>query len=576
MSNNDTEKKYNKKSKEKTDIKAKPHNIEAEKSLLGCFLISEDLAVTNVPLMKEYDFYDFKHRAIFKAMEKIVNNNQQLDIVSLIDRLALDNELTQAGGIDYLTDINSFVPSSSNHSKYMDIVQRDSILRKILDVSFEISKNAINSEDSTEALSFAEKEIFNIGERTQSSSLVQIGSAADATLDKIEQITSNKNAYYGVRTGYDRLDLITHGLQKSDLILLAARPACGKTTFALNIATNAAMNGKTVAVFSLEMPSTQLAQRMMCSMEEVDMSLATGGGLSLEDFQKLCNARKALSKSKLYVDDNASTAPQDIISKCRKLARESGGLDLIVVDYLQLMSSKSGRNRDNRQQEVSDLSRMMKLAAKELSVPIILLSQLSRAIESRQKGTSDGEPKLSDLRESGSIEQDADIVMFLYNKYKAPKGNAPILVNLYIAKHRNGETGEIDFMFHRNLVKFKELSISEAIQARDEAMALEKMEKETQKDKKYNDNDYSSNSYSEPNNDVTPSTTQQGFAPQDDTARTNTDGLKLTYNSADDLPSFANNFDEPKDDNVTQDNTYKNMPNNKSTNDNADDDSIPY
>lgn len=458
-------------------VEKAPYSKEAEYSVLSCFMLNDELAETKLLLLDESDFYDTTHKLIFSCMKDIIVDGNKLDIVSLTDRLELKGLLDKVGGLPFISDLSTHVVSTVNYDQYKNIVKRDSTLRRIMLACKEINQDCLTTDNAEDTLKRAEKAIFDISESEATSSLVHTQEAADRVITKFERIKKNSKENMGILTTYKRLDDILLGLHKTDLMILAARPACGKTSFALNIATKVALRNGIVAVFSLEMSIDQLVQRTLCSIAEVDNKRALNGSIDLGEFKKLTDAKIALSKSSMYVDDSAITTPQDIISKCRKLKREKGGLDLVVVDYLQLMTTK--KRTDNRQQEVSEISRSMKIAAKELDVPIILLSQLSRESEKR---TDDPEPKLSDLRESGSIEQDADIVMFLYSAIKM-ESEAP-LVNLYIAKHRNGETATIEFAFHKSYTTFKEVPKSEAELIKKNAIAADKANEKGNKKKK--------------------------------------------------------------------------------------------
>ena len=420
----------------KKNARMMPHSTEAEQAVLGCLLIDENLPLQIMSVLKEEDFYLESHSQIFSAMSNLYNTNRPVDFVTLSDELDKSGMLESVGGIDYITLLTNVIPSSANYNHYVEIVKRDSVLRRLIASGQKIIETAFESEDKTEALGTAEKLIFEISQNEDRSSLEHIGDALKNVIDKFDKIAKDNNALRGIPTGFKDLDKVTNGLQNSDLILLAARPGVGKTSFAMNIITNAAINqGKKCAIFSLEMPNTQLAQRALCSVASVSMAKALKGDLNVEEWKALWAANKKLNDSGLYIDDSSMNTPIDVLSKCRRLKRENG-LDLVMIDYLQLMNS-GGKVKDNRQQEISEITRYLKIAARELNVPIILLSQLSRAVETRK----DHRPQLSDLRESGSIEQDADIVMFIY---KADMYNdvvnedEPGVCELNIAKHRNG------------------------------------------------------------------------------------------------------------------------------------------
>lgn len=423
----------------KVEQRILPHSAEAEQSVLGCVLIDQNAAVNIVSDLKKIDFYTEAHRIIFECMQTVYFANLPIDFITLIDELEKKNMLDSVGGAEYITTLTNAVPSSSNYQHYIDIVKRGSILRQLISASNEIIQKSFSGIEKEDALAFAEKIILDISNKEDVSSLTHIKESVHNIIDKFQTIQKDKTSLRGLPTGIYGLDKITNGLQKSDLILIAARPSCGKSSLALNIANYAAIEGKRkVAVFSLEMPKTQLAQRSLCSIAMVSMEKALKGELDINEWKALWAANEKIEKSTMMIDDSSLNTPSHILSKCRRMNAESG-LDLVVIDYLQLMSA-GGRAKENRQQEISEMSRSLKIVAKELDVPVILLSQLSRAVEMRK----DHRPILSDLRESGAIEQDADIVIFiyrsdLYNDVEGEKG----IAELIIAKHRNGPLGVV-------------------------------------------------------------------------------------------------------------------------------------
>lgn len=430
-----------------------PYSLEAEQSVLGCILISQTVAEELCSTIEKNDFNSPIHQTIFEAMQNLIKQNQPIDYVTLVNELEKAQKLNEVGGINYITTLTNSIPSASNYQHYADIVLENSKLRKLLDLGQQVVAKSYDAEDSKEIIAFIEKELTEIATNQQKAGLKHITDSVDNVMEKFQEVAQNPNAITGLKTGFYGLDKnFNGGLQKGDLVLLAARPGVGKTTLAMNIVTNSAIKEKaTVAVFSLEMPREQLAQRAICSVAKVDMSKALSGKMDQEEWRALWAARKLLQDSKIYVDDSSLTNTGIILSECRKLKRERG-LDLVMIDYLQLMNSVSGKNADNRQQEISEMTRSLKIAAKELDVPILLLSQLSRAPEQRQ----DHRPLLADLRESGSIEQDADIVMFIYNPdtYKKEDAPKPGIVDLMVAKHRNGELGTIKLWFKREYTTF--------------------------------------------------------------------------------------------------------------------------
>lgn len=436
-------------------IKKMPFSIEAEQALLGCILISDNAAGVICGTLKADAFYSIAHKTIYQTMLKLYLKNKPVDYVTVVTELEKANQLSEVGGVEYITTLTNAIPTAANFEHYGDIVKRDHVLRQLVLAGERISQIGYESDDMNEALKFAEKQIFDIGEQQNFSSLEQIGASLAEVMSKFELIARDRDALKGVRTGFHALDKVTNGLQKGDLILLAARPSVGKTSLAMNIVLNAALQGNSkCAVFSLEMPKVQLAQRSLCSCALVSMERALKGELSSDDWNLLWQAHKKIVESKIFVDDSSLNTPMDILSKCRKLKREQG-LDLIMIDYLQLMNS-GGKAKENRQQEISEMTRSLKIAAKELNVPILLLSQLSRAMETR----TDHRPILSDLRESGAIEQDADIVMFIYNPdvYLADSALKQNIIDLIIAKHRNGPLETIKLKFTSEHTTFSNLN----------------------------------------------------------------------------------------------------------------------
>lgn len=444
-----------------SDVNTMPHSIDAEMALLGCLIIDNESQAEIVETLGEEDFYLEAHKSIVKAMRQIFLNRKPVDLVTLSDELEKTGELERAGGIAYITEIAQSTPSAANYKYYYDIVKRDSMNRKLIRASRQIIENSMKSPETREGLEFAEKRIYDLSKQTENSALKSMaeGDIVGEVIHRFEEIEKDKTILRGVETGFRQLDKITNGLQKSDLIILAARPGMGKTSFAMNIVEHAAMQkDKICAVFSLEMPRIQIVQRLLCSYANVSMEKALSGDLKSDKtaWKRLFLAGDRLSKSKIYIDDTSRIMPAEILSKCRRLSAQAGGLDLVMIDYIQLMGSisgGSGNSESNRQQEIAAISRDLKLMAKELDVPVIALSQLRR-IQTK-------EPQLSDLRESGAIEQDADIVMFINRPEatataeeiasgKVIKGAAEVV----IAKHRNGSQGRIQLKFIGESTKF--------------------------------------------------------------------------------------------------------------------------
>ncbi len=436
-----------------------PHSLEAEQALLGCLLLDTRIQVEVAAFLKEEDFFAESHKYIFNAMEAIIKNNQPVDMVTLTDALEKAGTLQQAGGIQYIAELTNVMPSSANYKRYLDIVTRDSLLRKLIKGSADIIDECQKSSDKATALSFAEKTVYDISNMADTSEMVRISSVMPDVMTKLDELSNDKSSYKGIKTQFRDLDNLLNGLHKSDLIILAARPAVGKTSFSMNIVEQVALQGYSCAVFSLEMGKEQLVQRMLCSVAGVSMENAVKGKMNKKEWLKIAKAREELSNTKIFIDDSAIIRPRELISKCRRL-KNRFGLDLIMIDYIQLMTPDKTRSSDSRQNEITEISRSLKILAKEINVPVIALSQLSRAVETRK-----GRPQLADLRESGAIEQDADIVMFIHRpdrgatekeiaEGKVQKNVAEIIVE----KHRNGPTGLIKLYFRGECTKFVNLN----------------------------------------------------------------------------------------------------------------------
>ncbi len=449
--------------------KTMPNNLEAEQAVLCCAMIDKLAAEYVIGQLSSSDFYSETHRIIFDAMQSLYNSSKPIDFISVQDELNKSDRLESVGGINYLISITNALPSSAYHVHYTKIVKRDAILRHLIEACNKIIVDAYEATD-LDVVDKAEKLIFEIGEKNVTSGLENLRPAFNDSMSTFEEIFKNGANKRGIRSGFFALDKKTGGFQKTDLIVIAARPGIGKTSLAMNIVTNAAIQDKAkCAIFSLEMSREQLAQRMLCSVAGVDMGKARLGELTDIDWQKLWKAHKKLMDTNIYCDANSLSKPSTILSQCRKLKRERG-LDLIVVDYLQLMTGD--KKSESRQNEVSDMSRQMKILAKELDVPVIVLSQLSRAVQQRQ----DHRPVLSDLRESGAIEQDADMVIFIDRK-DVSEGDVVESDNytaeLIIAKFRNGEPGSVSVGWDGSKVSFVNLAGDEnmrSLEATYEAM----------------------------------------------------------------------------------------------------------
>lgn len=451
--------------------RAMPHNVESEQSILGCILIDNEAVVTIMGELKDKDFYVEAHKIIFRAMEAIYATNRPIDFITLTDELEKANMLDSVGGVDYISTLTTVVPSASNFRHYIEIIKRNSVLRQLISASNDIIVKAYDGAEKDEAIQFAEKNIYEISRAEERSSLVPLRDSLGGVIEKFEEIQKNAGAIAGISTGLYGLDKILNGLHKSDLILIAARPGCGKTSLGMNIINYAAISGKAkCAIFSLEMGKEQLAQRSLCSVAYVDMGKALRGELTVDEWKALWAANEKLSGANIYVDDSSLNTPMDILSKCRRLQREQG-LDLVMIDYLQLMKSNSKANDGNRQQEVGELTRNLKIMARELDIPVLVLSQLSRAPEQRK---GDHRPLLSDLRESGSIEQDADIVLFIYradmynDTPEAEKGND--IAEIIVAKHRNGGTGTVKVKWNGSTTTFLNMERDSSMQSLEKTM----------------------------------------------------------------------------------------------------------
>ena len=430
--------------------KVPPHDAEAEQAVLSSMFIDREAVSVAMEVLKGDDFYRPDNRAVFEAALELFAKGEPIDIITVKNRLEEKGIFEQVGGIGYISQIAASVGSSVNIRNYAKIVKDKAVLRTLIKTTGEITQQCYDGKESiNHILDNAEQGIFNIMEGRSSSGIFHIKDVAVSAFERIEDIYKNKGKLTGVPSGFADFDAKTAGLQPSDLILLAARPSMGKTAFALNIAQNAAIRANVpVAIFSLEMSKEQLVNRMLCSEAMIDAQKLRTGELNEDDWPKLIQAIGPLSQADIYIDDTPGVSPMDIRAKCRKLKLEKG-VGLILIDYLQLMSSDS--KTDSRQQEISEISRSLKAIAREMNAPVVALSQLSRACESR----TDHRPMLSDLRESGAIEQDADVVAFLYrDEYYFPDTEKKNQAELIIAKQRNGPTGTVDLMWLGQYTKF--------------------------------------------------------------------------------------------------------------------------
>ena len=439
-----------------------PQNLEAEEAVLGAILVNPRCLDKVISTLKPDYFYKPAHKYIYEAILHLTNNSEVIDIVSVSDVLNINQRLELVGGRAFINDLILKCISTANVQYYANVIEEKAIKRSLIIAGSEITTAGYDLAPSAESLEKAEKLIFDISSKKTSSDLIPINNLVSDVYEQISDRYKNKDKKSGVESGFYDLDEMTNGFQKGNLIILAARPAMGKTAFALNIAQNAALRyNKTIAIFSLEMSKDELVQRLMCSEAEVESQRLRSGNMQASDWEKLVDAMNVLDSAPIYIDDTPGCSLTDIRAKCRRLAMADKNLSMVIIDYLQLMET-SGRETD-RNQQISQISRGLKILAKELNIPIIALSQLSRATEQRQ----DKRPIMSDLRDSGSIEQDADIVMFIYRgEYYASKAQtgeeeaAEIAKNkgeaeIIIAKQRSGPTGTVELLFQNTITKFK-------------------------------------------------------------------------------------------------------------------------
>ncbi len=433
-----------------------PQNIEAEQAVLGAMLLSSEAIAHAAEKLRPEDFYRDAHRRVFKAIIEIFQRGEGADIVTVTEQLKKTDQLEQAGGIAFVTSLANAVPTASNIQYHTRIVLEKAQLRHLINASTEIAGRAYEDmEDADELMNEAAKKILAVTGRGSTFDIVPINKLVMDVFKKTETRSKMKNALTGLASGFADLDKLTSGFQPSDLILVAARPSMGKTAFTLNIASYVAVKlKKPVAFFSLEMSNSQLVQRMLCAEGGIDSQAMRAGEMDPADWDRLITACDRLSKAPIYIDDTPGVTITELRSKARRIKAEQG-LSLVVIDYLQLMQGRTGKSSENRQQEISEISRSLKALARELGVPVIALSQLSRSVELRQVKR----PMLSDLRESGSLEQDADIVMFLYREdyYDQETENANI-TEVIIAKHRNGPIDRVRLFFEKRFTKFTSLA----------------------------------------------------------------------------------------------------------------------
>lgn len=442
---------------EENKIKVLPYSYEAEQSVIGSVLIDSDVMYEVADILSKDDFYVMQNRLIYECMIEIYRERKTIDIITLTNKLKEKKYMDKIDGVNYLTNTTVMIPSAANVKNYAEIVKKKSILRKLIRASENTIEMSMQEEKSLdEVLDIAEKNIFNISQDRMGDDFENISEVVTEVFGKIDERYSSGSELTGLDTGFKDLNKNLGGFHDSDLILIAARPGMGKTAFALNLVLNTAIKGSTVAVFSLEMSKLQLVQRLLSSISGVPLKHIIGGKIADNEWAKLMGGGQALNSAKIFIDDTPGIKMSEIRSKCRKLKIEKGGLDMVMIDYLQLMESDS--RLESRQQEVSKISRSLKILAKELNCPVVALSQLSRNTESGKDHT----PKLSDLRDSGAIEQDADIVMFIYrdeyyNKLETKKKN---IADIIIAKNRHGETNDIELVWVGEIQKFLDKAIS--------------------------------------------------------------------------------------------------------------------
>lgn len=438
-------------------VKTIPHDLIAEQSVLGAMFLSKYAIEKATETLTKKSFYDEKNGIIFQTIVDLYDKKTPIDLTTVTSELNQTKHLQEVGNVEYLTEIISIVPTAANVESYIKIVEDNAMLRSVIDTSTEIATLAYENEgEVTDVLDQVEQKIVKIIRNRRSSEFRSIQEVLGEVQKNLEKLAETKGEVTGIPTGWYELDKMTSGFHENQLIILAARPAMGKTAFALNLATNVAIKAKkTVAIFSLEMGAEQLANRIISSLGQIEGTKLASGNLLNNDWKRITEARSQLSGAKIYISDDVGVTVGDIKSKCRRLATSEDGLDLVIIDHLQLLTM-GGNYGNNRQAEITDISRNLKKMAMELNIPVVALAQLSRGVESRE----DKRPKMSDLRESGSIEQDADIVALLYRDdyYQTPKDSMeavdPSLSELIIGKHRNGPTGKIDLLFRKNTSTF--------------------------------------------------------------------------------------------------------------------------
>lgn len=442
-------------------LRIPPHSLEAESSVLGGVLLDNSSWDKIGDLLTEEDFYRYEHRLIFGAIYSLMNAARAADTLTVFEHLKSQGKAEEAGNIEYLNSLAQYIPSESNIRRFAEIVRERAMLRKLLSVSEEITTSAMNTGGRAvpTILDEAEQKIFNVGEESarKRQGFQKMDTLGASLLERVKEMSANPNDVTGVPTGFIDLDKMTSGLQAGDLIVLAARPSMGKTALAINIAEHVALNeGLPVAIFSMEMGAAQLVVRIVGSLGRIDQNRLRTGKLQPDEWSRLIETSDRIGKSSMFIDESPGLTPSELRANARRLSRRCGKLGLIVVDYLQLMSGSNGTDGDNRATELGEISRGLKMLAKELQCPVIALSQLNRGVEQR----TDKKPMMSDLRESGAIEQDADVIMFIYRDdyYTKELSKEPGVAEIIIAKQRNGPTGSVKLAFLKNITKFESLA----------------------------------------------------------------------------------------------------------------------
>ncbi|OGB74666.1 replicative DNA helicase [candidate division Kazan bacterium RIFCSPHIGHO2_01_FULL_49_10] len=443
-----------------SDTVVPPQNLEAERSLLGSLLLDKDAMIKVADILRQDDFYEDRHRLIFESMLALYEKRRPIDAVTLTDTLRDKGQLEVIGGASYLAELVGSLPSSANVARYAEIIASKATLRRLIAAANNISVlSRDQGSEVDDVLDRAEQTLFAVSQRYLKSGFVSVKDTLGAAFERIDKLHEHRGQLRGIPTGYRSLDNVLAGFQKSDLVVVAARPSIGKTSLVLNFALNAALAGFSVGMFHLEMSAQQVTERLISAQSGIDSWRLRTGNLREEDFSRINDAMSVLSELSIYIDDSPGMNVMEMRTKARRLQMEKG-LDLLVIDYLQLMESRS--RSDNRVQEISEISRSLKGLARELDIPVIAVSQLSRAVEQRPKKI----PQLSDLRESGSIEQDADVVMFIYREdYYEKDSEKPNVAEVIVAKHRNGPVGRVELYFQPETMVFRSLETDRTIEA---------------------------------------------------------------------------------------------------------------